>query len=131
LDAILAVRGTGTRRIAEARLGAMGAGLVSGNNLRCTLRRFGKRFPDGPISRLVSSSLPLSGSPSASLRMAGSSERSTCLIAGFSQEGEAGSSVAERRSMEISDWEARCIVDRGLRRVVVALAVEGRREGWL
>jgi hypothetical protein len=63
--------------------------------------------------------------------MAGSSERSTCLIAGFSQEGEAGSSVAERRSMEISGWEVRGSVDRGPRRVAVALAVDGRREGWL
>jgi hypothetical protein len=109
--------------------------LTSGNSFRRMLRLFGKVSPVGLMRRRVSSSLALllvSPPPSASLRIAGSSESGTCRITGFSHDGERGSRVFESRSMEISGCDARCIVESGKRRVaLVENRVPGRCDDWL
>jgi hypothetical protein len=108
---------------------------TSGNSFLRILLLFGIAFPVGPIRRRVSSSLPLSLAsppPSASLRIAGSSESGMCRAAGFSQDGELGSRVFERRSIDISGWEARCIVESGeRRRAEMDEKPDGIRDGWL
>ena len=109
--------------------------LTSGNSFRRMLLRFGSAFPVGPMRRRVSSSLPLSLAsppPSASLRIAGSSESGMWRIGGFSQDGELGSRVFERRSIDISGCEARCIVESGERRgAELEEKFDGMRDGWL